>query len=300
VSCALSSEYGLMAAGLIQTRVAVCADPRVELLVAQSAGPADRALLVIHGGPDWDHSYLREPLAEIGDRYRLVMPDLRGCGRSTCGLPADQYTPDAAVADLIALLSALGLDRVDVLGFSYGGLLAQRLALAAPAAVRRLIVASSSILPVPADAFDHWPERAARLAAETAVWSDRAKSGPDLVRSAAEAGAPANVWRADCLPGYLDRLAQVHFTGEWIRPERAGILPEARPPDADGRLAKLRVPVLVLHGLYDMTFPSSLAVRAAAAIPGAVAVVLDDAGHMAHVDQPSRWLHAIVTFLAGT
>jgi hypothetical protein len=43
---------------LTETLVAVSADPRVELLVAQSPGPADRALLVIHGGPDWDHTYL--------------------------------------------------------------------------------------------------------------------------------------------------------------------------------------------------------------------------------------------------
>jgi hypothetical protein len=45
---------------LTESLVAVSADPRVELLVAQSPGPADRALLVIHGGPDGDHTYLRE------------------------------------------------------------------------------------------------------------------------------------------------------------------------------------------------------------------------------------------------
>ncbi|HEY1915095.1 MAG TPA: alpha/beta fold hydrolase [Streptosporangiaceae bacterium] len=55
-------------------------------------------------------------------------------------------------ADLIALLDALGIARADVLGFSYGGMIAARLALAAPGRVRRLIVASASLLPVPPDA----------------------------------------------------------------------------------------------------------------------------------------------------
>ena len=81
---------------LTESLIRVCADPVVDWLVAQSAGPADRALLVLHGGPDWDHTYLVEPLSDLGGRYRLVMPDLRGCGGWTRGLADDQYTPDAA------------------------------------------------------------------------------------------------------------------------------------------------------------------------------------------------------------
>lgn len=45
-----------------ENHVVVSAEPDVRLFVAQSQGPAERPLLVIHGGPDWDHSYLREPL----------------------------------------------------------------------------------------------------------------------------------------------------------------------------------------------------------------------------------------------
>jgi pimeloyl-ACP methyl ester carboxylesterase len=114
--------------------VPVSTDPLVELFVASTSGPADRTLLVIHGGPDWDHSYLRQPLGELACGHRVVLADLHGCGRSTQGLADDLYTPDAVVADLTALLDALGVERADVLGLSYGGLLAQRLTLAAPGA----------------------------------------------------------------------------------------------------------------------------------------------------------------------
>jgi pimeloyl-ACP methyl ester carboxylesterase len=64
------------------------------------------------------------------------MPDLRDCGRSTGGLPADCYTLDAVVSDLLSLLDAFGLDVLSVLGFSYGGLLAQRLVVRAPGRFR--------------------------------------------------------------------------------------------------------------------------------------------------------------------
>ena len=269
----------------------------MRLFVAQSQGPADRALLVIHGGPDWDHSYLREPLDRLAGRHRLILPDLRGCGRSTWGLGDGQYTPDAATGDLAVLLDALGADGADVLGFSYGGLLAQRLALAAPHRVRRLVIASSSVLPVPPGAFEGWAERDRRTAAAKRVWSDAALSGPELTRAAAIAQAPADLWRPEAMAGYLARLQRIRFSAEWLRPWQAGTLPSAQHDDAAPRLAALGVPILLLHGRQDMTFPAALAQQAAALIPSARAVVLQDAGHMAHIDQPEQWITSVIGFL---
>src|SRR5947209_5245347 len=84
-------------------------------------------------------------------------------------LPAAEHTPAAAVRDLVTLIDGLGSGAVDVLGFSYGGQLVQRLVVAEPERVRRAVIASSSILPVPADAFAGWKERDERLAAEPAT-----------------------------------------------------------------------------------------------------------------------------------
>jgi pimeloyl-ACP methyl ester carboxylesterase len=280
-----------------ECHITVSAAPAVRLFVAQSEGPTQRALLVIHGGPDWDHTYLREPLNRLAGRHRLILPDLRGCGRSTRGLPDGQYTPDAATADLAVLLDALGVGRADVLGFSYGGLLAQRLALAAPHRVRRLIIASSTVLPVPSDAFDGWAERDRRTAAAKHAWSNPALSGPELTRAAAIAQAPADLWRQDALPGYLARLQHIDFSAEWLRPWRAGTLPPAHHDDAAQHLADLGIPTLLLHGRQDMTFPAALAQKAANLIPAAQEAILEDAGHMAHIDQPEQWISAISSFL---
>lgn len=280
------------------SHVAVSSEPPVKLFVARTAGPAERTLLVIHGGPDWDHSYLREPLARLAGRHRVVMPDLRGCGRSTGGLADDQYTPDAATDDLAALINTLGAEHVDVLGFSYGGLLAQRLALSVPERIRRLIIASSSVLPVPPDAFDGWQERTRRRAAESDVWADPALSGPELTRRAALAGAPANLWRTDALPGYLEILDAVRFSAEWMRPWQAGTLPSPRCEDAAQRLAALDLPVLLLHGRQDMIFPVALVEETLKLIPSARGAVIENAGHMAHIDQPHDWLAAVAGHLA--
>jgi pimeloyl-ACP methyl ester carboxylesterase len=59
------------------------------------------------------------------------------------------------------------------------------------------------------------------------------------------------------------------------------------------------VPILLLHGRQDLCFPAALAEQAAAAIPAAQAVILEDAGHMAHIDQPQQWITAVATFLGA-
>ncbi|GGS39102.1 alpha/beta fold hydrolase [Actinokineospora fastidiosa] len=263
----------------------------VELFVADK--PGHSPLLVIHGGPDWDHTYLRTPLHDL-DR-RVLLPDLRGCGRSTRGLPS--YTWDEAVTDLLALLDALEVPRADVLGFSTGGLIAQRLTLTAPHRVRRLVVASSSVIPLPPDAFAGWTERDRRLA-EGADALPPDLTGAEANRARAIAFATCNVWRAESLPDYLDRLSRIAFSGDWSRAWEAGALPPVRVPDAEARLIALGVPILLLHGRQDMTFPAALAEQAAARNPSATAVILDEAGHMAHIDQPGAWLGALSRFLA--
>jgi pimeloyl-ACP methyl ester carboxylesterase len=91
----------------------------------------------------------------------------------------------------------------------------------------------------------------------------------------------------------------IRFSGEWARPWQAGRLGSARPHDSRARLTGTGIPILLLHGRQDMTFPAALAAVTARAIPAATACVLDDAGHMAHVDRPAEWLAAVSGFLGG-
>ncbi|NNH68306.1 alpha/beta hydrolase [Nocardia uniformis] len=261
---------------------------QVELFVAY-AGSGDLPwLLVIHGGPDWDHSYLREPLAKMIGTHRLLLPDLRGCGRSARGLPLVNYHPDAVVDDLLTILDSFDGATADVLGFSYGGLLAQRLAITAPLRIRRMIIASSSVLPVPADSYQNWPERALACAPEREVWASPSAPEAERTRAAAFAGARANIWRSEALPEYRRRVGAVRFSADWDRARRAGALPSARIDNPLRRLSETGIPTLLLHGRYDMAFPATLAEQTAGLLPNAEAVVLDNAGHMAHIDQPDR------------
>ena len=101
------------------------------------AGPP---LLLIHGlgssGADWAFQ-----LDALGRGRTLILPDLRGAGRST--RPAGPYSIAQFADDLWALLDALGIGRADVLGFSLGGAVAIEMALQRSNGVRRLIICNA-------------------------------------------------------------------------------------------------------------------------------------------------------------
>ncbi|HVB27430.1 MAG TPA: alpha/beta hydrolase [Mycobacteriales bacterium] len=288
-----------MQAQLVERQVRVSDDPVVELFIAETDGDPDRTLLVVHGGPDWDQMYLREPLVHLGSNHRVLWVDLRGCGRSTRGLPGPAHTPAAAVRDLVELIRQLGVASVDVLGFSYGGQLVQRLVVAAPNQVQSAIVASSSILRVPPDAFVGWRERDDRVAAQAPVAGyDDDSYDDERTRLDAVNSAVANIWQLERLPEYLARLDLVHFSSDWSRawPDHS-LMPASRPDNVVEELRELGTPLLLLHGQQDMTFPVELVAQTLPLLPNARGVVLPQAGHMAHIDQPQAWLDAVRAFL---
>lgn len=286
-----------MSATLVERSIRVSAAPPIDLYVAETPAAADHTLLVIHGGPDWDHTYLIEPLRGLGSRRHIMWPDLRGCGRSTRGLAPHDCSAEAVVRDLLALVDQSHVSTIDVLGFSYGGCVAQRLALTAPDRIRRLIIASSTAVPLPADAFAGWTERERMVKPVEEIWDRSALEGAALTRSAAYAALPMSVSRAQSCPEWKRRLDTIRFSGDWLNAWRTGTLGTALPVDAPARLKALNTPILFLHGRQDMVFPVDLAVRAADLIPQARCVIVENAGHMAHVDQPVKWLSAVSAFL---
>lgn len=95
-------------------------------LARAGTGPA---LLLLHGWPEFWLAW--EPLMRrLADRYTLVAPDLRGFGDSD--KPTGPFGPDGHAADMLALLDALGIRRIGVVGHDVGGAAMQSLARTAP------------------------------------------------------------------------------------------------------------------------------------------------------------------------
>src|SRR6476661_5607685 len=108
------------------------------------------AIVVLHGGPDFDHTYLLPDLDRLSDSYRLIYYDQRGRGRSAQGVKPEDVTLASDIADLDEVRQHFKLNSVILLGHSWGTVLALEYALRYPGRVSRLILMN----PAPASAAD--------------------------------------------------------------------------------------------------------------------------------------------------
>jgi pimeloyl-ACP methyl ester carboxylesterase len=280
----------------------------VELFVRRFGDPALPVLVVIHGGPTWDHTYLLPAVGELSDVAHVVVFDLRGCGRScrtppVGTLPVAGLQPDYLADDVAALVRHVGAERADVLGFSYGGMVAMRVIEQHPDLVRSAILASTTAYRDFQDELERsvdYQERR-RLGTEVA-FDDPVLTGPDapdgaLSRAMAVGSAPLNVWRLDQLTQWYQVLDAVQFSSDWNEPYAAGTLRTAAPEDPLRSLREWGGPVLLLQGAREMSFPIGLARRLHAEVPASTLVEVPDAAHMAHFDNPAVWLGAVRDFL---
>jgi proline-specific peptidase len=122
-----------------------------------SCDPGKYPLLVLHGGPGACHNYL-ETLEDIADNGReVIFYDQLGCGQSTIPSNPDLWTTKLWEEEIDVLREALNLDKVHILGQSWGGMLAMQYAISQPKGVISMTVASS-----PAS-MDLWLSEANRL-----------------------------------------------------------------------------------------------------------------------------------------
>jgi proline iminopeptidase len=263
-------------------------------------------ILILHGGPDFDHRYLLPDLDRLAAAFHLIYHDQRGRGRSAAGVRPEDVTLASDVADIDAVRQHCGLRSVALLGHSWGGLLALEYALRHPERVSHLILMNTA--PVSQTDFQLFrQERRAR--APTAVAQLEALAAT----AAYQAGDPDTVaayyrlhFQATLRPPMLlDRVIaslRASFTREGILLARAiedRLLQDtwlAPGYDLLPSLAGLRVPALVLHGDYDFV-PVVCAAHIARALAGSRFIVVPDCGHFAYVECPDAVRQAITAFL---
>lgn len=242
------------------------------------------AVVLVHGfGVDmrmWDPQFER-----LAAQFRVVRYDCRGFGASGRLDPAVPYRHED---DLFALLDHLAIADAALIGLSFGGQVALRAALLAPARVRALVLLDSLLDGVPWDA-----ESRAGLAEV-----DR-----QVLAGGVEAGRRA--WLAHPLfaaagerPDLAARLADMvaGYPGQhWLGQDPHQVNPR-EPIDA---LPEVAVPTLVVAGGRDVPGFLAMAGVLAKRIPGAEYVQVPGAGHMVNLEQPDVVSELLVRFLGG-
>jgi pimeloyl-ACP methyl ester carboxylesterase len=227
-------------------------------------------LLLVHGlgldGRMWDDQV--DGLAGVA---RLLRPDLRGFGRSE----RDPGVPYSHVEDLVALLDAQGIDQVDLVGQSMGGMIALEVVHDAPHRVRSLVLVDTVIDGVPFDDETAQVFRDLRAAIDAGgvpaarrVWFDSAFFAP----------ARRDPVIADRIAAMVDTYAGLDWLGDD---------PHRPRPALFAWVGTITVPVTVVVGELDVPSFREMAERIAARVPGARLVVVPGVGHMANMEAPA-------------
>ncbi|MEV4678618.1 MULTISPECIES: alpha/beta fold hydrolase [Actinomadura] len=250
------------------------------LHVHRYGDPAGAPVVLLHGVTGHGARWRRTAEAYLADRSVLA-PDLRGHGRSPYEPP---WTVERHVADVLALLDAEGVERADLVGHSYGGMIALHLARTAPRRVRRLLLLDPAIGLAPDEAARQargylapvsFGDVAAARAYRAARWSE---SPPEAVdEEVAEHLEPTPDGR---LRWRFEPAAVVTAYSEMARPH---LTP---PPDMPTHL--------VIAARADLVRPEFV-VDCRTALGPRLAISEIDAGHMLYVDR----LEETGTLLAG-
>jgi proline iminopeptidase len=247
-------------------------------------------LVTLHGGLGLDHTYLRPWLDPLGDSFRLVFFDQRGCGRSTAG-PLDGVTHATWCADTDLLRRELALDKIVLFGHSYGALIALDYALAYPETLAGLVLCNAT--PV----IDYPEVMMANVRAWTPEVFERLAS--TLGRPAADDAELERIWR-DILPAYFHEYdpatanamnARIRFRAAAFNQSACRCLPTF---NVLPRLSEIDVPTLILAGRRDwvMTVREG-AERLHAGIRGSTLRVFEASGHFPFIEEQPAWLRAV-------
>ncbi|TDE51478.1 alpha/beta hydrolase [Nonomuraea mesophila] len=260
---------------------------------------AGSPLICLPGGPMLPSSCLGE-LGGLSSRTRLIMLDPRGTGGSATPADTSAYRCDRLVDDVEALRLHLGLDRIDLLGHSAGANLAVQYAARHPERTGRLVLVTPSTRAVGIEIAGEWRLETARLRAGE-PWFSRAYAG---LRAATAGTATPDDWEAvtPLTYGRWDAAAQAHHASdEEQRNEEAAAAFGAEgafdPAATRTALAAFGGPVLLLAGEVDVAAPLPAMTEYAALFRDATLTVQPGAGHFPWLDDASRFVTTVATFL---
>ena len=185
-------------------------------------------LLLLHGfgacGAAWDPF-----ISQLAQRYRVIVPDLRGHGRSTN--PTNQFTHRQSAEDVRALMDRLGIRRARAIGISTGGMTLLHLATRSPDRVENMVVIGAT---------NYFPEQAREIMRQSTVQTMAPEERAYFSECATRGQTQVNAL-IDQFHGFKDSFDDMSFT----------------PPS----LARIAAPTLIIHGDRDEFFPVTIPVE---------------------------------------
>jgi proline iminopeptidase len=271
-------------------------------------------LLILHGGPGASHDYFLPYLLPLARHHKVIFIDERGSGKSQKLEDRSAYTIENMVEDVEAVRQGLGLGKIDLLGHSYGGALAQAYALKYQRNLNHLILASTwSSSAALNDVFVRMkqnmaPELRARidrleaqgLFGQGKPYEKNRYSNEYMIAAWGEGYFPY-VYHNRPDPNYDPTALGMGwdlYREMWGEHGEFIIDGNLKSVEYTDRLAGIKVPTLMVVGEHDECEPA-LSQAMHEKIAGSKMVVLPNSGHMTFVDQTGMFIKTVDEFLVS-
>jgi len=258
--------------------------------------PAGETIFFIHGGPGMSDSRGDEAaFSALGDTYQLVFMDNRGSGRSDIVPP---YTHEQWISDIDAMRDYLGLDKIIILGGSYGGFLTLEYTLLYPDRVKAVILRDTA-----ANQNHH------HLSIDKALNSNL--PGIDgtmlhrLFTGEVRSNAEFKEMIRAILPLYTvkeDKEAdgrQLENIYLHYETHNYAFSVNQKQYDVEARLPEINVPVLITVGVHDWVTPVECSDKLAAGIRNNTYIQFENSGHSPHIEENEAYMKEVREFLKG-
>ncbi len=256
-------------------------------------------MIILHGGPGFDHSYLRPWLDPVSDVAQLVYVDQRGCGRSQRHTH-EYYQLGIMADDIVLLCQALHIEQPIVLGQSFGGFVALSIAHRHPNFASGIVLFDTS----PA-----WTGGYDLDALEQLVGGERGKELREIAyrESTGQANeAELKRFEQEIMPLYWHQGFKQEYLAELynstpmnmdIATYMMGTL--SKEYDLRPSLKAIKVPALVLQGRYDWVTPMAGAEEMARTIPNAQLHIFEHSGHMVFIEEQDELVFVLKSWISS-
>lgn len=265
-------------------------------------------LVIIHGGPGGNvYNFERIAGAKLGKFATVIYYEQRGSGRSAAPKNENDYSLPILVADLEALRQKLGVQKIIPLGFSFGGELALEYALAHAEAVEKLILQSGTI--------GDW-ERTQRTQIKAFATISNAETANKILAIERQDKPLEERWNAVwslVKTETVDRLlfhnqeaallnrkmwneSGLKNTGQMYRALRKQPAPEKPLIE---RAREIKVPTLLLVGLYDRNVGVDMVRDTATVIANSKLVIFENSGHFPDIEETDKYVQTVRDFISG-
>lgn len=258
-------------------------------------------LVVLHGGPGLDHNYLLPQMEELAKQHRLIFYDQRGTGGSSTDFDSSAITIESFVNDLEGIRKAFNLETVNLLGHSWGGLLAMYYAIKHPDKLKSLILANPM------------PPTSEFLGSFMANINRNRTSADSLALAEITASEQFADNSPDAVEIYLRLWFRAYFHDQALSDSLSLELVQATAANGQtisnlffqrllmnyniyDQLSAVKCPTLVIHGDSD-PIPLDYVRKIHETIENSHFVLLDNCGHFPYIETPKKFYSAITDFL---